>query len=59
MPKLQLGDAYPLFPSLFMSGKRVRGITGAVTLGYFNIDVSYGKTERKIEGTLGGIGTLQ
>jgi hypothetical protein len=50
--KLQIGDAYPIFPSLFISGKRVRGITGAVTLGFFNVDVTYGKTEREIEGTV-------
>ena len=53
--KLQIGDAYPMFPSLFISGKRVRGITGALTLGAFNLDVSYGKTERKIEGVEKGL----
>jgi hypothetical protein len=50
--KIQVGDAYPQFPSLLVSGKRVRGITGSVTLGFFNIDVSYGKTDRAIEGTI-------
>lgn len=50
--KLQVGDAYPAFPSLFISGKRVRGVTGSLTLGFFNLDVSYGQTERKIEGTM-------
>ena len=49
--RLELGDAYPRFPSLMMIGKRVRGITGAVKLGFFNLDVSYGATERKIEGS--------
>jgi hypothetical protein len=53
--KIQVGDAYPLFPSLFISGKRVRGVTGAVTLGFFNLDVAYGKTERKIEGVEKGL----
>lgn len=48
--RLELGDAYPKFPSLMMIGKRVRGITGAVNLGFFNLDVSYGATERKVEG---------
>jgi hypothetical protein len=52
--KIQIGDAYPQFPSLLVSGKRVRGITGSVTLGYFNLDVSFGKTDRAIEGTMGG-----
>ena len=50
--KLQVGDAYPMFPSLIVSGKRVRGVTGAVTLGFFNLDVTYGKTERAIEGII-------
>ena len=53
--KLQIGDAYPVLPSLFVSGKRVRGITGSLTFGFFNLDVSYGKTERFIEGQLGGL----
>jgi len=52
--KVQLGDAYPMLPSLVVSGKRVRGITGSVTLGFFNVDVSYGQTDRSIEGVLGG-----
>jgi hypothetical protein len=52
---LQIGDAYPLFPSLFVSGKRIRGISGAITTGYLNVDVSYGKTMRAVEGTrIGG-----
>ncbi|MCX7984069.1 MAG: hypothetical protein N3A63_04095 [Bacteroidetes bacterium] len=50
--KLQVGDAYPVFPSLFVSGKRVRGVSGSLTLGFFNLDVSYGQTERRIEGTV-------
>ncbi|MBI5464325.1 MAG: hypothetical protein HY966_05160, partial [Ignavibacteriales bacterium] len=50
--KLQFGDAYPTLPSLVMSGKRVRGITGSLNLGFFNIDVSVGQTERLIEGTI-------
>jgi hypothetical protein len=50
--KVQVGDAYPILPSLIVSGKRVRGITGSVTLGFFNVDVSYGQTDRAIEGTL-------
>ena len=53
--KVQAGDAYPVFPSLFISGKRVRGVTGALTFGFFNLDVAYGQTERLIEGTLGGL----
>ena len=48
--RLEVGDAYPRFPSLMMLGKRVRGVTGALRLGFFNIDVSVGRTERMIEG---------
>jgi hypothetical protein len=50
--KVQVGDAYPMLPSLVVSGKRVRGITGSLTLGFFNVDVSYGQTDRAIEGTI-------
>jgi hypothetical protein len=53
--KVQVGDAYPVFPSLFISGKRVRGVTGALTFGFFNLDVTYGQSERLIEGSLGGL----
>jgi hypothetical protein len=53
--KVQVGDAYPVFPSLFISGKRVRGVTGSLTFGFFNLDASYGQSERLIEGTLGGL----
>jgi hypothetical protein len=48
--KVQVGDAYPQFPSLVVSGKRVRGVTGSFTVGFFNLDVSYGNTDRAIEG---------
>jgi hypothetical protein len=48
--KVQVGDAYPQFPSLVVSGKRVRGVTGVLNLGYFNLDVTYGNTDRAIEG---------
>jgi hypothetical protein len=49
--RLQYGDAYPYYPTLIASGKRIRGITGNLSLGgYLNVDASYGETERKIEG---------
>ncbi|MEX0601915.1 MAG: hypothetical protein WD295_01155, partial [Bacteroidota bacterium] len=50
--RLRYGDAYPVFPSLIASGKRVRGFTGGLALGFFNLDVSLGQTVRRIEGTL-------
>jgi hypothetical protein len=50
--KVQFGDAYPVFPSLFVSGKRVRGLTGSLKLGFFNVDVSWGQINRPVEGTV-------
>ena len=50
--KVQFGDAYPVFPSLLVSGKRVRGLTGSLKLGFFNLDVSWGQIDRPIEGTV-------
>ncbi len=49
--RLEVGDAYPRLPSLIVSGKRVRGITGNLSLGFLNVDVSYGQTVRPIDGT--------
>lgn len=50
--KLFAGDHYPVYPSLIMSGKRLRGITGTLEFGFFNLQVSYGEITRKIEGEL-------
>lgn len=44
------GDSYPTFPDLVMNGRRVRGLTGNLTLGGFNLDVSQGEIVRNIEG---------
>jgi hypothetical protein len=48
---VQVGDAYPRFPVMAMSGKRVRGVTASLNTGYVNLDVSVGETERLVEGT--------
>lgn len=48
--RLQYGDAYPKFPTLMVSGKRIRGLTANLALGFFNLDVSFGETKRAIEG---------
>lgn len=56
--RLQYGDAFPKFPSLIVSGTRVRGISGNLALGFFNLDVTYGQTVRKIEGNLAPRDTL-
>ncbi len=49
---LNVGDHYPSYSSLIMNGKRLRGITGKVELGFFNVQLSYGEVTRRIEGEL-------
>jgi len=49
---LKAGDTYPRYPSLIMDGKRVRGFSGALKLGVFNVQTSIGETIRNLEGTL-------
>jgi hypothetical protein len=44
------GDVHPNFNDLILWGKRVRGLSGYVHLGFFNIDAVYGETYRKVEG---------
>lgn len=48
--RLEYGDAYPRLPSMLASGKRVRGLTGNLMLGFFNLDVTLGETARSVEG---------
>lgn len=48
--RLGYGDAYPTFPSLIMTGKRLRGLTANVMLGGFHLDVAQGEVVRKIDG---------
>jgi hypothetical protein len=43
------GDAYPRYNDLILWGKRVRGISGYIHLGWVNIDVVYGQTRRAVE----------
>ncbi|MDI6803990.1 MAG: hypothetical protein QME58_09120 [Bacteroidota bacterium] len=42
------GDNYPTFPNLIMNGKRIRGLSTNLTLGFFNFDFVYGDVARKI-----------
>lgn len=49
--KIGLGDVYPSFPTLILDGQRVRGISGDLLLGIFNLDVAYGEIFRGVEGT--------
>ena len=46
------GDMYPLFPSLILNGKRVRGLNSSLRLSTFRLDVAIGQTNRAIEGKL-------
>jgi len=50
--RLEYGDAYPRFPSLMVSGKRVRGFTASLATGVLNLDVSIGETSRGVEGII-------
>lgn len=45
------GDHYPKYPSLVLNGKRVRGFSGEINLGFFNIQTSLGEISRNVEGT--------
>ncbi len=47
---LKLGDSYPAFSPLIMNGLRVRGVSGRLSLGFFNIEAAYGQTVRGING---------
>ncbi len=46
------GDQTPSFPDIILSGKRVRGVHAALTLGVFNLQVTQGQITRGIEGQL-------
>lgn len=49
---LRAGDSYPKFPTLIMDGKRVRGFSGNINLGFFNIQTAFGDINRGVEGQL-------
>ncbi|HEY4613796.1 MAG TPA: hypothetical protein VII11_12490, partial [Bacteroidota bacterium] len=48
---VQVGDAYPKFPSYIVSGQRVRGLSANLALGFFNVDFTMGETNRLVDGT--------
>lgn len=50
--ELRVGDTYPRFPSLIMDGKRIRGFSGQLNLGFINVAAAIGESDRKIEGVL-------
>ncbi|HEY9164750.1 MAG TPA: hypothetical protein VIS48_01180 [Candidatus Kryptonia bacterium] len=47
---VKLGDSYPTFSPLIMNGMRVRGISGKLSAGFFNLEAAYGQTIRGIDG---------
>lgn len=49
---LLLGDHIPSYPSLIYSGKRLRGASANLYLGFFEMRVSYGQVTRATEGRL-------
>jgi len=49
---LTAGDHYPKYPSLILNGKRVRGFSGEINLGFFNIQTSFGEINRSVEGSI-------
>ncbi len=57
--KIGYGDSYPTFPNLIMNGKRIRGLTSNLLLGFFNIDFAYGETIRKIQSKITYIDSTQ
>ena len=57
--KVQVGDAFPKFPSNIISGKRVRGVSASLFLKFFNVDVAYGQTMRTIDGIVLGDTTFK
>ncbi len=44
------GDNHPMYNNLILWGKRVRGLSGYVHLGFINVDVVAGETNRAVEG---------
>lgn len=50
--KLNFGDNYPQYPNLILNGKRIRGFSGNVSIGIFNLSASLGEITRNIEGNI-------
>jgi len=47
---LKFGDSYPAFTPLIMNGMRVRGASGKLSVGFFNLEATYGQTIKGIDG---------
>jgi hypothetical protein len=48
--RLGYGDTYPVMPDMIISGKRVRGLNGELSLGFFDFEVVAGDIVRNVEG---------
>lgn len=48
--RLGYGDSYPVMPDMIISGKRVRGLNGALTTGFFHLEVVSGDIVRNTPG---------
>ncbi len=44
------GDVYPRYNDLIFWGKRVRGVSAYLRLGFFNVETVFGETYRPVEG---------
>jgi hypothetical protein len=47
--KLGYGDTYPVFSDMIMTGRRVRGLNGNLSVGPFSLDVILGDITRHID----------
>ena len=47
---ISAGDNHPMYNDLILWGKRVRGMSGYLHLGFINLDVVSGITQRGVEG---------
>ncbi len=47
---LGVGDLFPQYPQLIMSGKRVRGFSGNLRAGFFGLTVATGEITRSVDG---------
>lgn len=52
MLEVNIGDHTPRYPELVFSGKKIRGFSGNLKLGYINVQTSMGEITRGIEGTV-------
>lgn len=46
------GDNHPMYNDLILWGKRVRGLSGYIHLGFLNLDMVAGETNRAVDGTV-------